>query len=131
MNRLQRMGNKLEEMRKEKERKVKRYWKLSSIERMEYDQKLDRINKENTISPLSLTIAGIKATVFIFFLFSLLILSRGYSIGTAIHLFKLMAFVFYRVITVTIILDILLVILDIFSGKREKEIKKLDERFKL
>jgi len=132
MNKLQRMGNKLEEMRKKEEKKKKRYWKLSPIERMEYDQKRDRINEKYNDNFFILTIAGIKVTLFFFFLLSLLMIGGGYSIGAAMIMFKLLAFVFCRVIMIAIGLDILYVILDIFFGKRrEKEIKKLDKRFKL
>ena len=132
MNRLQRMGNKLEEMRKKEERKTKRYWKLSPIERMEYDQKRDRINEKHHDNFFVLTIAGIKVTLLFFFLSSLIMIDGEYSIGAAMIMFKLLAFIFFRVIMIAIGLDILYAILDIFFGKRrEKEIKKLDKRFKL
>jgi len=45
MNIFQKIGNKLEEDKKREKKRLNRYWKLSSNERVEYDDKLECIER--------------------------------------------------------------------------------------
>ena len=47
MNIFQRIGNTIEEDKKREKKRLDRYWKLSSNERVEYDDKLDRVEFKN------------------------------------------------------------------------------------
>ena len=126
MNIFQKIGNNFEKEKKEKELIKKRYWGLSSSERMEYDLKKEKIFKDYfgtflTFDVLKLFI-GMGIFLFIFgFAFE--------KLFVIIPLIKLLFLIYFKFLLWLILLDLLLVILGI--PRVTKERKKLRKRFKL
>ena len=131
LNIFQRIGNRIEKKKEEEELMVKRYWKLSPIERMEYDQKRDRIIEQTNIHFLGITkffILGVLGFSFLVFLISF---GSGHTLNYIVNLFKPIAKIFPLFIVITLVLDYFFIIINILFGERKKRIENLNKRFKL
>lgn len=62
-NMFKKIGDRIEEKKKKKKRFVDNYWKLSASERMDYDQKLQRL--KNSFRPLALLTALLSGIVYL------------------------------------------------------------------
>ena len=126
MNIFQRMGNNFEREKKEKELIEKKYWKLSSSERMEYDLKKEKIRRDYFGNFITVVIFKIFIELGIFFL------AFGFAIGKLFILIpavKMLFLFYFQILLWLLLLDLILVIFN--SYKAEKERKKLRKRFKL
>ena len=126
MNIFQKIGNNIEREKKEKISMERKYWKLSSSERMEYDSKKDRILKR--YKPFSMTVLFFKTLISI----SIFLLIYGATMGIfleMIHPIRTLFFTFFKVLGFFIPLDIILFFLNSLLLLKEK--KELRKRFKL
>ena len=129
-NIFQRIGNSIEKRRKEKERIRENYWKLSPLERIDYDQKLREIERIRT------TYFDIQVTKIILFLFGfsfillfLLAFGGGYPLGEFFNLLRPNSLLAAKYLLFGLGLDILIAIISL--SKPDKELKELNKRFKL
>ena len=126
MNIFQKIGNNIEREKKEKISMERKYWKLSSSERMEYDSKKDRILKR--YNPFSMTVLFFKTLISI----SIFLLIYGATMGIfleMIHLIRTLFFTFFKILWFMILADIILFFLNSLLLLKEK--KELRKRFKL
>lgn len=127
MNILQRIGNKIEREKLERKKRDDKYWKLSASERMDYDNKLDRIKKESYI-PFTMTIMLAKVFFYliVFFGVSLFFIERlDLFMSTGLEFVK----TFFIFLPFVLIAEILLIILSI--NYTERKLKELNKRFKI
>jgi len=123
-NMFKKIGDRIEEKKKKKKRFVDNYWKLSASERMDYDQKLQRL--KNSFRPLALLTAAISAIIYLglfCFVGYLFISPEFLTLGKTLVsvLFLLLPFVLVADVIAGLIISI-----DIESKK-----KQLAKRFKL
>ena len=125
-NIFQTIGNSIERKKKRKELFEKKYWKLSSSERMEYDLKKQEIKDFYLRGLVTIDIFKIIIATAIF------ALSFGLAKG---ELFLLISpiktiFLFYfKFIYLFILLDTVLIVMHSYGNKME--VKELKKRFKL
>lgn len=127
MNILQRIGNKIEREKLERQKRDDKYWKLSASERRDYDNKLDRIKKES-YNPFSITftLAKVFFYLIVFFGVSLFFIERlDLFMSTGLALVK----TFFIYLPFVLIAEILIIILSINSTDRN--LKELNKRFKI
>jgi hypothetical protein len=127
MNIFQKIGNRLEEDKKNKELFEKRYWNLTPIERIDYDNKRDRIEKETYYGMLPLTLIFLKG----FIVFLLLFTSTFYLTGSIelSNLFMNISIILGNMVIIAILVDFLLSYIS--SVSYFNRIKNLNKRFKL
>ena len=133
MNIFKKIGNTIEKQKKEKERIENKYWKLSPLERMNYDKKIDRINSESNeylfsfyFTKFFLSLIGIWVIIFLLMSFG-----TNIEIIKLIKILKIVSFPFAKVILFGIIADILTFFIGLIGYNRSKKIKEINKRFKL
>ena len=126
MNIFNKIGNKLEEDKKKREEFEKRYWKLSAIERIDYDNKVDRIEK-SFYGFFPLTSICIKY----FFIILILFVSTFYLTGNVelSHFFRNITIILANFIWIFGIIDFVCLVAS--SDKNTKRFRDLNKRFKL
>ena len=127
MNIFQKIGNRIEEGKKDKELFERRYWNLTPIERIDYDNKRDRIEKETYYGMLPLTLIFLKG----FIVFLLLFTSTFYLTGSIelSNLFMNISIILGNMVIIAILVDFLLSYIS--SVSYFNRIKNLNKRFKL
>ena len=128
MNLFQKIGNTIEENKKREKKRLDRYWKLSSNERVEYDNKLKDINKKSELN-FNITKTVMFWTLLGIAFISLALFSVGVSSLKFIELLREFGKVFFRIIYVSILLDMIIDVITVSTFKKEKE--ELNKRFKL
>jgi len=128
MNIFQRIGNNIEEDKKREKKRLDRYWKLSSNERVEYDNKLKDINKKSGLN-FDITKIVMFWTLLGIAFISLALFSVGAPSLKFIELLREFGKVFLKIIYVSIILDMIIDVITVSTFKEEKE--ELNKRFKL
>ncbi len=122
------LGRRTREEKERKERIENKYWKLSPIERIDYDNKRKRVERENYLGFLPLTCLLVKIALYfvlggLFFYYisgkELLFLKLGLNVGTTI--LYLLGWI--------IIGDVIIGM--IFLSKKNKILRELNKRFKL
>lgn len=124
---LKRMNSRIKEKQKNIDYNKKRYWKLSALERLHYDSRAEKINKNNAMFPFHFSLLGMFlyfSVLVIFTLFkvlfnvdpSLLVNSFLLILGTAPFFFK-----------VAIIVDIFFIFLTVWVNR--KAMKKLNKNY--
>lgn len=116
------------EKKKQLEKSREKYWKLSSIERIDYNNHLRNIKEETEYSILPLTNMFIKWDLIGLFIITLFYYISGMDVSWLENGFNIF-FIFYRLTILMIFVDIFLNFL--YSYKRKKIIKQLKKRFKL
>lgn len=116
------------EVKKLREQKRERYWKLSASERIDYDNKLKNIN--NRLPFLFLTVSLFKAIFYGMIFFCVF----NYFFGSKIDLELILTEQFIissllSFISLFIVIDIVVSIL--FGIERDRKLKELNKRFKL
>jgi hypothetical protein len=105
---LERIARRDKEFKKKKELRDNKYWKLSPIERIDYDNKLERINKYNYF--FDITLWFLKMIVIVCFGFlllyfvsdkNLIIFSLGIKLITYLFELFILVFIFDVIITFT------------------------------
>lgn len=120
------LGRKLEEDKKERQRFKDKYWKLEASERLHYDFKLNKINEWIDFVFPKLTIFYFKA-IFWIMIFLLMI---NYTFGGIIlENIKTIFANLLNVIPIILFADLLLTLVCIHI--HSKELKELNKRFKL
>ena len=130
-NAFQRIGNNIEKEKLKKKKFKDRYWKLSPIERMEYDKKLERIEREWNTPAFSITKVVIKFLFVVTLLVILWSFGVGYSLEKIINSLRILSFSAYRLLLVAILLDCLFMLVEISFNNSHKKIKELKKRFNL
>ena len=130
-NAFQRIGNNIEKEKLKNKKFKDRYWKLSASERMDYDQKLERIERGWNTPAFSITKVVIKFLFVFAFLMILAIFGTNYPLEKVIPSLRMLSLSFYKLIIITFILDILFIFVEIFFNNSHKKIKELKKRFKL
>ncbi len=122
------IGKHIEDNKRKKELFDNKYWKLSPIERIDYDNKKERIEKENhwgffpiTISLVSLLITITLATLLFYFI-------SGMNIAILIIGILIFSF-FYSLLGFIFLFDLIFMFLS--SNSRKKKKIELNKRFKL
>jgi hypothetical protein len=122
------IGKRIKDRKKNKEIFDNKYWKLSPIERMDYDNKLNIIKHETDVGFFTLTVGiakGLFLVYFCTFLFyflsgsNLSILEFGISIGVLLT----------TLLTIGMFMDLLMKY--IFDNIYLKRFRELNKRFKL
>ncbi len=127
MNIFNKIGNKIEEDKKKREEFTKRYWKLSPIERIDYDNKLNQIEKETHYGLLPITLQFLKGFIFFMILFvSIFYLTGNIELS---NFFMNISLILGNLLVVTILFDFCMGYL--CSNDRIKRIKNLNMRFKI
>ncbi len=126
MNIFQKIGNRLEEDKKNKELFEKRYWNLTPIERIDYDNKRDRIEK-SFYGFFPLTLVCLKYLV----ISSLLFISTFYLIGSIelSNLFMNITLILFKTLSIGVLVDFICLIVS--NNDVLNRIKNLNKRFKL
>lgn len=135
MNIFKKIGNAIEKQKKEKERIENKYWKLSPLERMDYDQKIDRINYNSNESLFHFYFTKL----FLFLIGIWVIIVLLMSFGANIEIIKLierlrsLSFPFAKLILIGIVADVLTFLINLiyYDNNRSKKIKEINKRFKL
>lgn len=130
-NIFQKIGNSIEREKKEDQKKEKRYWKLSSLERIDYNQELEKIRKRSEVMVIPLTKIVIGTFLILSFMFLLGSFGGLYSMSVLVYSLKTLSLNFSRLIGFAFIIDILYMIFNLIFNKQDKKIKELDKRFKL
>lgn len=133
-NLFQRIGNKIEKRKKERENFLNKYWKLSASERIDYDNKLNQIKKDTERNPFNFqttkwaSIAVLAPLVFI----GVLIFGINYPLSKFIELLRPLSLKIGKLILTIFLLEIIYNIYGLIFTKDSKElILKLNKRFKI
>jgi uncharacterized integral membrane protein len=127
MNIFNKIGNKIEEDKKKREEFTKRYWKLSPIERIDYDNKLNQIEKETHYGLLPITLQFLKGFIFFMILFvSIFYLTGNIELS---NFFMNISLIIGNFLVLSIFIDLLAGYF--CSNDRIRRIKDLNKRFKL
>jgi hypothetical protein len=127
-NLFEKVGKDVENSKKRKEVAINKYWKLTAIERIDYDNKRKSINENNHYGLFPLTLALIRLVIWIvlttgLFYFisdrSELILEVGISVSSF--------FLFF--LEIFILIDICMILF--CSYEKSKAMKELNKRFKI
>ena len=112
------------------EKSSKRYWKLSASERLHYDSRRDRIDKEYEFIPLSMTLEFIRiffySTIFLLVLKLLFDLDRSVFFPILVVFINIIPMIFMVAITIDIFYPLLSHVFVV-----PKKIKKLNKQFKI
>ena len=120
------IGKHIEQRKKKKELFVNNYWKLSPIERIDYDNKIGIIDKETDYGIFPITFSLFKL------LFFTALVHLYFYYMNLLDLLKLTTTLLSALITIVSIAWIIDYLLSIYySNKRTKRIKELNKRFKL
>lgn len=126
MNILQRLGNNWEKIENKNKRFKEKYWKLSSQERMEYDDKSEKLIPGFDL--LITRLVSLVSLLFVGFIF-LLAFAVNYNFNELLELVRPIAIEYIKLIPILIVSDLLIYILLIFIS--DKKLKELNKRFKL
>lgn len=126
-NIFQRIGNNFEKKKLERKKMGDKYWKLSSIERIDYDNHIENIKKKYDWFWVA-TILWIKLMIYIAIFFGLFGLIFN-KFDVMINLVKILWSSFIKIIWLPISIDIIFVYSNIFFEERDE--KDLNKRFKL
>jgi hypothetical protein len=133
-NTFQRIGNNYEKRKEEKKKINEKYWKLSSIERIDYDNHIKEIEKDNEVY------LGFPFTKFILGVLILMILSITLvAFGTKMDFYKLIELLrplsleIGRLILILMTIDVFAFLVSLLTCEnyKNKHINKLNKRFKL
>jgi hypothetical protein len=127
MNILQKIGKNIEREKLKRHKRKDKYWKLSATERIDYDNKLNRIQK-NSYMPFTIIIMLVKVFFYliVFSGVSLFFIERlDLFISTGLILVEC----FFSFLIFALIAEMLIIILSIIST--ERKLKELNKRFKL
>jgi len=122
------IGKRIEDRKKEKNIFENKYWKLSAIERIDYDNKKERIEKENYWGFFPITFCLIRLIIFIFLTSLLFYFISGMNLvilKLGILIFSTLASLFWLII----IIDLIGMFTN--SSRIVREIIRLNKRFKL
>lgn len=124
MNILQKLGNKIEKDKEDKKKLKDKYDRLSSYKRIDYDNQIDKIKKNNI---MGLTYSFIKTMInlCIFCLLGFLLLGISSLFTLSRQLFIIIIQWLFPIFTVDVILQTIL------DNRNDKKIKELNKRFKL
>lgn len=133
MNIFNKIGNSIEKRKKEKDLRIDKYWKLSATERMDYDNKLGRINKDSEIDMFSFPLTGLVIKVFLFFtlIFSLIAFGLQTPIRELINSLIPLSLEIVKILIFALLFDFVINLFTVVSDKSNKKIKELNKRFKL
>ena len=126
VNIFQKIGNNIEREKKRREIFEKKYWKLSSSERMEYDLKKQKIKDHHFGGYITVEIAKILSVVIIF------LATFGFATGklfVAIPAIKTLFIFYFSYLTYFLLVDVILLVIS--NHQYDKKIKELKKRFKL
>ena len=127
MNIFQKIGNNIEKDKKRKQDFDNKYWSLKSVERIDYDNHIGKINRDTELKFSNCLTWFI--TKIILFIMILLFFIGFYKEISIINLIRLLIGAYFGIIFWIVLLDIFIffrVILD-----RGKMVEKLNRRFKL
>lgn len=124
-NIFQKIGDRMERSKKSRQKEKERYWKLPAQERMHYDMKLNRINKE-MMTPFSFFIVYIK-----FLLYATVFLAGIYIVwGEALlESVRIILGYLFGLTPIALIVSVLIGLIDI--DRVTKQTRKLKKRFKI
>ena len=127
-NIFQRIGNKLEKNKEEKKSILDKYWKLSTLNRIDYDNKINKIHNDYKSDFLLLTYTWLKGLLCIAIFLGAFGLIFN-SLDTMLTTIRLIWKVLIQFIWVPIFMDVMLMF--ITPIVEERLIKELNKRFKL
>jgi hypothetical protein len=133
-NIFQRIGNNIEKQKEKKRKANEKYWKLSTLDRIDYDNKLKSIqDRSNDYPLLSLTKFIIGIFFFVLLWLSIIAFGQGYDFYKFMELIRPLASSFGRLIGIVFLCDCVMFLFLIFSKEWsvESKIKQLNKRFKL
>lgn len=132
MNIFNKIGNIIEETKKKKEIFKNKYWKLSASERIDYDNRLEKIKKQSEVNFFHFTITKLFLIyIFIAVIFSFLAYFGINSTNEYIELLRPLSFLFLKLLYFMIVIDFILSLLFLFYSNSKIKIKELNKRFKL
>jgi len=130
MNIFTKIGNNIEKERKEKKKIRDRYWKLSASERIDYDNKLEKIRNKK-IPILQLTNISFKSLMIFILFISFLAFTVSMPINNLLDLLRKLSLLFMKIIVWIICLDAIILLEWFIKDDSKKQLKELNKRFKL
>lgn len=133
MNIFQKIGNNIEKEKLKRKKFEDNYWKLFPIERIEYDNKLRKIESEEIGFIPKFYTTKIYLGIIIFFTFILfgLYFSLDYDLNKYITFLRGISLQFMKSLMIAISLDFLIQFIGLGLDKTGKKKKELNKRFKL
>lgn len=130
MNIFNKIGNQIEKEKKEKKVFQNKYWKLSASERMDYDNRLERIKKRK-IPLLELTCTMFEVIIIAALFVSFMAFTTSMPIDNLLDLLKSTFLTFIKVLKWVLFLDIIILLRWLVRDDYKKMIKELNKRFKI
>ena len=127
------IGNSIEKSKEDKRKIKDKYWKLSPVERIDYDNQVKKIKENNkTDSFFSITKMFLGAIAFILIFLGMFAFGINYGFYNYLNLIKPLVLAMTKPLMIFFMLDVLIIFAEIiFSKETSTEIKKLNKRYKL